>query len=144
MKMKGFFAKLKDFSPKLKVSEILLFLKPQNRWKKSLFYTNALFLIRFVLVLKRYHSSNAIFGTVRTRESHSSENGGSCGSGGRRGRGVDGSLTRIMGMYQNSTESTRSYPIWNLPYCIGNQFGGLIDGTRYCKYFPFKISPFWI
>jgi len=31
IKMKGFFAKLKDFSPKLKVSEILLFLKPQNR-----------------------------------------------------------------------------------------------------------------
>ena len=35
MKMKGFFAKLKDFSPKLKVSEILLFLKPQNRWKEA-------------------------------------------------------------------------------------------------------------
>ena len=34
--MKGFFAKIKDFSPKLKVLEILLFLKPQNRWKKSL------------------------------------------------------------------------------------------------------------
>ena len=33
--MKGFFAKLKDFSPKLKVSEILLFLKPQNRWKEA-------------------------------------------------------------------------------------------------------------
>ena len=33
--MKGFFAKLKDFYPKLKVSEILLFLKPQNRWKKG-------------------------------------------------------------------------------------------------------------
>ena len=33
--MKGFFAKLKDFSPKLKVSEILLFLKPQNRWEKA-------------------------------------------------------------------------------------------------------------
>ena len=33
--MKGFFAKLKDFSPKLKNSEILLFLKSQNRWKKA-------------------------------------------------------------------------------------------------------------
>ena len=33
--MKGFFAKLKDFSPKLKVSEILLSSKPQNRWKKK-------------------------------------------------------------------------------------------------------------
>ena len=35
MKMKGFFPKLKDLSPKLKVSEILLCLKPQNRWKKA-------------------------------------------------------------------------------------------------------------
>ena len=33
--MKELFAKLKDFSPKLKVFEILLFLKPQNRWKKA-------------------------------------------------------------------------------------------------------------
>ena len=33
--MKGYFAKLKDFSPKLKVLEILLFLMPQNRWKKA-------------------------------------------------------------------------------------------------------------
>ena len=33
--MKGYFAKLKDFSPELKVSEILLFLMPQNRWKKK-------------------------------------------------------------------------------------------------------------
>ena len=120
----------------------LILIHEEEKKTENSFYTNALFLILFVLVLKRYHSSNAIFGTVRTRESHSSENGGSCGSGGRRGRGVDGSLTRIMGMYQNSTESTRSYPIWNLPYCIGNQFGGLIDGTRYCKYFPFQISPF--
>ena len=120
----------------------LILIHEEEKKTENSFYTNALFLILFVLVLKRYHSSNAIFGTVRTRESHSSENGSSCGSGGRRGRGVDGSLTRIMGMYQNSTESTRSYPIWNLPYCIGNQFGGLIDGTRYCKYFPFKISPF--
>ena len=32
--MKGLFAKLKYFSPKLKVLEILLFLKPQNQWKK--------------------------------------------------------------------------------------------------------------
>ena len=31
IKMKGFFAKLKDFSPKLKVSEIMLLLKLQNR-----------------------------------------------------------------------------------------------------------------
>ena len=31
----GFFSKLKDFSLKLKVSEILLFLKPQNGWKKA-------------------------------------------------------------------------------------------------------------
>ena len=31
--MKGFFAKLKDFSPKLKVIEIQ-FLEPQTRWKK--------------------------------------------------------------------------------------------------------------
>ena len=120
----------------------LILIHEEEKTPENSFYTNALFLILFVLVLKRYHSSNAIFGTVRTRESHSSENGGSCGSGGRRCRGVDGSLTRIMGMYQNSTESTRSYPIWNLPYCIGNQFGGLIDGTRYCKYFPFIISPF--
>ena len=30
----GFFAKLKDFSPKLKVSGIL-FSKPQNRWEKK-------------------------------------------------------------------------------------------------------------
>ena len=37
--MKGFFAKLKDFSLKLKVSEILLFLKPQNRWKKACYET---------------------------------------------------------------------------------------------------------
>ena len=36
--MKGFFAKLKDFSPKLKVSEILLLLMPQNRWKKACLY----------------------------------------------------------------------------------------------------------
>ena len=35
--MKGYFAKLKDFSPKLKVSEILLFLMPQNRLKKACF-----------------------------------------------------------------------------------------------------------
>ena len=34
--MKAFLAKFKDFSPKLKVSEILLFLKPQNRRKESL------------------------------------------------------------------------------------------------------------
>ena len=34
IKMKGFSTKLKDFSPKFKVSEILLLLKPQNRWKK--------------------------------------------------------------------------------------------------------------
>ena len=34
--MKGFFAKLKDFSSKLKVSEILLSLKSQNRWKKPI------------------------------------------------------------------------------------------------------------
>ena len=34
--MKEFFLKLKDFSPKLKVSEILLCLKPQNRLNKSL------------------------------------------------------------------------------------------------------------
>ena len=33
--MKGFFSKLKDFSPKLKVSEILFFSKSQNRWKKA-------------------------------------------------------------------------------------------------------------
>ena len=33
--MKGFFAKLKDFSPKLKVSKILLFSMLQNRWKKA-------------------------------------------------------------------------------------------------------------
>ena len=33
--MKVFFAKLKDFPPKLKVSENLLFLKPQNRWEKA-------------------------------------------------------------------------------------------------------------
>ena len=32
--MKGFFAKLKDFSPKLKVSEILLFLKRKTGEKK--------------------------------------------------------------------------------------------------------------
>ena len=38
IKMKGYLAKLKDFSPKLKVSEILFFLMPQNRWKKSLTY----------------------------------------------------------------------------------------------------------
>ena len=37
MKIKGFFAKLKDFFPKLNVSEILLFSMPQNRWKKAWF-----------------------------------------------------------------------------------------------------------
>ena len=44
--MKGFFAKLKDFSPKLKVSEIMLFLKPQNRWKKA--WTNVHGLLMYI------------------------------------------------------------------------------------------------
>ena len=35
MKMKGFFSKLKDFSPKLKVSEILLFSKTAKSVKKK-------------------------------------------------------------------------------------------------------------
>ena len=36
--MKGILSELKDFSPKLKVSEILLCLKPQNRQKNTLSY----------------------------------------------------------------------------------------------------------
>ena len=38
--MKGFFSKLKDFSPKLKVSEILLFSKPQIGEKKPVLDTS--------------------------------------------------------------------------------------------------------
>ena len=39
MKIKVFFPKLKDFSSKLKVSEILLCFKPQNQGKKPALQT---------------------------------------------------------------------------------------------------------
>ena len=52
--MKGFFAKLKDFSPKLKVSEILLCLLQQHRWKKPVVYVLPVF-------FKRKHQKKWVF-----------------------------------------------------------------------------------
>lgn len=73
-----------------------------------------------VRVLKRYHSSNAM---INTSPQPSSRGGTSVAR--------SSSIQSSGMMYQDSTESVRSYPVWKSPYCIGTKLGGLIDGSRY-------------
>ena len=77
-----------------------------------------------VRVLKRYHSSHAMINTSPSQPfGQKASVGGGCS--------VQSGL-----MYQDSTESFRSYPVWKSPYCIGTKLGGLIDGSRYGKRGP--------